>query len=67
MLRFIKQNLETIAGVEIFPMISLLIFVLFFLIVLIRVIRMKKSNVAEISSYPLMDGSENEDIFQQKN
>lgn len=66
MLRFIKQNLETITGVEIFPMISLLIFVLFFLIVLIRVIRMKKSNVAEISSYPLMDGSEEEDIFQQK-
>lgn len=60
MLRFIKQNLETIVGVEIFPIISLLIFTSFFLIVLIRVIRMKKSSVAEISCYPLNDGEEND-------
>lgn len=58
MLRFIKQNLETIVGVEIFPIISLLIFTSFFLIVLIRVIRMKKSAVAEMSCYPLNDGNE---------
>lgn len=68
MLRFIKQNLETIAGVEIFPLISLLIFVAFFTIVLIRVIRMKKANVAEISDYPLHDGSEeNDNYFQNIN
>lgn len=67
MLRFIKQNLETIAGVEIFPLISLLIFVTFFIIVLIRVIRMKKSNVAEISDYPLHDGSEEDKYFQNIN
>ncbi len=60
MLRFIKQNLETIVGVEIFPIISLLIFTSFFLIVLVRVIRMKKSSVAEISCYPLNDGEEND-------
>lgn len=66
MLRFIKQNLETISGVEIFPMISLLIFTLFFLIVIIRVIRMKKSSVSEMSCYPLNDGCEEEEFYQQQ-
>lgn len=61
MLRFIKQNLETIAGVGIFPLISLLIFTTFFFIVLIMVIRMKKSKVSELSCYPLNDGVEEQD------
>lgn len=66
MLRFIKQNLETISGVEIFPLISLLIFTLFFLIVIIRVIRMKKSSVSEMSCYPLNDGGEEEEFYQKQ-
>lgn len=66
MLRFIKQNLETIAGIEIFPLISLVIFVLFFVIMLIRVIKMKKTYVSEISDYPLKD-SDDEEFFQQQN
>lgn len=56
MLRFIKQNLETIGGVEIYPIISLLIFVIFFLLVFLRVFKMSKSYVSEISDYPLNDG-----------
>ena len=66
MLRFIKQNLETIAGIEIFPLISLVIFVLLFVIMLIRVIKMKKTYVSEISDYPLKD-SDDEEFFQQQN
>ncbi len=66
MLRFIKQNLETIAGIEIFPLISLVIFVLFFVIMLVRVFKMKKNYVSEISDYPLND-SDDEEIFQQQN
>lgn len=65
MLRFIKHSLTSITGVEIFPLISLLIFVSFFVIVLIRVLKMKKEEVAEISDYPLaenMPGSEIEEI-----
>ncbi len=69
MLRFIKQNLETISGVGIFPIISLLIFVTFFVIVLIRVRKMSKSSVSEISSYPLNDDDINEEnnFSQQQN
>lgn len=57
MLRFIKHNLTGINGVEIFPLLSLLIFVLFFAVVLTMVIRMSKSEVAELSDIPLQDGS----------
>lgn len=31
MLKFIKHNMETISGIEIYPIISLLIFFLFFI------------------------------------
>lgn len=57
MLRFIKHNLTGIMGVEIFPMISLLIFVLFFIVVIARVIRMSKAEVSELSDIPLNDDS----------
>lgn len=56
MLRFIKHSLTSITGVEIFPLISLLIFVLFFGLVLVRVIKMKKDEINELSAYPLEEG-----------
>jgi preprotein translocase subunit YajC len=39
-------------GVSIYPMISLLIFVIFFIVVLYYVIRMTKAQVAELSNIP---------------
>ncbi|MFN5416137.1 MAG: CcoQ/FixQ family Cbb3-type cytochrome c oxidase assembly chaperone [Flavobacteriia bacterium] len=56
MLRFIKHNLSTIDGVSIYPLLSLLIFVIFFLFVITYVIRMKKTEVSELSNIPLEDG-----------
>lgn len=53
MLRFIKHNLGLIDGVAIYPLISLLIFVLFFLAVITYVVRMKKTEIAELSQLPL--------------
>jgi len=58
MLRFIKHNLTSIDGVEIFPILSLLIFVLFFLFVITYVVRMKKSRINELSNIPLEDDEE---------
>jgi cytochrome c oxidase cbb3-type subunit 4 len=55
MLRFIKHNLESIGNVEWYPLFSLLIFTLFFAIVVLRVIKMSKSTVAELSDLPLND------------
>ena len=57
MLRFITHNLTGIDGVAIYPILSLLIFVLFFAIVLTRVIRMSKNEIAELSDIPLNDAS----------
>lgn len=47
--------LRGIAGVEIFPVLSLVIFVAFFTIVLVRVVRMKRSRVEHLSRLPLED------------
>lgn len=62
MLRFIKHNLTSIDGVALYPIISLLIFVLFFIFITYRVVRMSKSTVEEISNMPISD-----EIDQTKN
>lgn len=56
MLRFIKHNLTSIDGVEIYPLFSLLIFVVFFAVVITRVIRMSKKEVTELGNIPFLDG-----------
>lgn len=53
MLRFIKHHLASESGVAFYGIFSLVIFVLFFLIVLIRIWKMKKSTIEELSSIPL--------------
>ncbi|MNJ90756.1 hypothetical protein D3C87_83930 [compost metagenome] len=53
MLRFIKHHLATESGVEFYGIFSLMIFVTFFLVVLIRIWRMKKATVEELSNIPL--------------
>lgn len=58
MLRFIKHNLTGIDGIEIFPIISLLIFVLFFAFVITYVIRMRKNDVEFLSAMPLENESD---------
>jgi cytochrome c oxidase cbb3-type subunit IV len=55
MLKYIKQHMLTIDGIEIFPLISLIIFTLFFAGLLWWVFSAKKSTMAEMSSYPLND------------
>lgn len=45
--------MEAIENVEIFPIISFLIFFSFFIGILIRVIRQDKKTIQEISSIPL--------------
>lgn len=58
MLRYIKHNLTGIDGIDIYPLISLIIFVLFFVVMFTYVARMKKSRVDEISALPLEDDTE---------
>ena len=51
----IKHNMETIAGVAIFPILSLLIFFSFFIGLGIWVYSYKKETVDEMSQIPLED------------
>lgn len=53
MLRYIKHNLTGIDGVEIYPILSLLIFVLFFTAVILFVVKMSKKHVDQMSALPL--------------
>jgi cytochrome c oxidase cbb3-type subunit 4 len=53
MFKFIKQYAETIRGVDVYPIISLFIFLLFFIAVIWYVRKMDKQKVEEIKSLPL--------------
>lgn len=55
MLKFIKHHVETIAGIEVFPLISFLIFFIFFVGLLIYVLRSSKEYIAEVEQLPLED------------
>ncbi len=52
-----QSYLETIAGIEIYPMISLIIFVVFFCLLSVRVVRMKKEEISILENLPLADGT----------
>lgn len=56
MLKFIKHNMSTILGIEIFPLISFVIFFVFFCVLFIWVLRMKKSEVNELAALPFEGG-----------
>ena len=51
----IKHNMETIAGVAIFPILSLVIFFAFFMGLGIWVFTYKKEKIEELSNLPLND------------
>ena len=55
MLKFVKQNLENIDGASIYPIISLLIFFLFFVALFLWVFTAKKEHINEVSNIPLDD------------
>lgn len=53
MLKFIKGHLDTIGGIEIYPLISFIIFFLFFTLLLIYVISVDKKTIKQLSNIPL--------------
>lgn len=61
MLKFIKHNMETIIGIDTYPIIALLIFFIFFVVLGIWVFTYNKETISEISRLPLEeDEQENE-------
>lgn len=53
MLKYIKQYADSIKGIDIYPIISLFIFVLFFIAVIYYVRKMDKQRVNELKNLPL--------------
>ena len=63
-MKIISQYFESIAGVEIYPVISFLIFFFFFIVVTVMVARMKKQEIRELSAIPLDDNEEAESLSE---
>lgn len=59
MFKFVKGNLENIDGVSIYPLVSLLIFFIFFVGLFLWVITAKKTHIDEVSNIPLEDDTIN--------
>ncbi len=56
-----KEILQSIEGVEIYPIISLIVFILFFIVVTIRLIKMDKNYINKMKQLPL-NNEENKKI-----
>jgi len=57
----IRNYLQSIEGVEIYPLISLVVFILFFVIMFIWIIRVDKNYIKEMEELPL-DLEKNSDL-----
>lgn len=53
MLKFIKHHMETIAGIEVYPLISFIIFFVFFIGLTIYIIKTDKRVFEKIANIPL--------------
>lgn len=53
MLKFVKNHMESIIGIEIYPLISLIIFFSFFVALFWWVFTAKKEYLNEVSNIPL--------------
>ena len=68
MLKFVKSHMDSILGIEIYPLISLLIFFIFFSILLLWALSAKKEYFSSVSNLPLEDETPGEktDLFKIK-
>jgi hypothetical protein len=53
MLKFIRNHADKIDHISIFPMIGLMIFVVFFILMVIYVKKMPRQDIKELSNLPL--------------
>ncbi len=61
-----KEILRNIEGIDSYPLVSLIVFIVFFVSLLIWVMTMKKSVVAEMSQLPL-DSDKSDNVFAEYN
>ncbi|WP_340065896.1 CcoQ/FixQ family Cbb3-type cytochrome c oxidase assembly chaperone [Ascidiimonas aurantiaca] len=62
MLKFVKHHMASIEGIEIFPIISLLIFFIFFTVLYWWVFSAKKEYIKKVSEIPLENNQNNQTL-----
>ncbi|MBQ0787244.1 MAG: CcoQ/FixQ family Cbb3-type cytochrome c oxidase assembly chaperone [Oceanihabitans sp.] len=60
MLKFVKNYMDSISGIEIYPIISLLIFFGFFVVLFLWVFTAKKEYIESVSNLPLELDNQNQ-------
>ncbi|MEZ4781927.1 MAG: CcoQ/FixQ family Cbb3-type cytochrome c oxidase assembly chaperone [Flavobacteriaceae bacterium] len=60
MLKFVKNHMESITGIEIYPIISLLIFFIFFVVLFWWVFTANKDYIKTVSNIPLDNQNQTE-------
>ena len=60
-----KEILQSIEGIEIFPIISLFIFIAFSIGVVIWIVKLDKSYIKEMESLPLESGINNVSLTEE--
>ena len=60
MLKFVKNHMDSISGIEIYPVISLIIFFSFFVALFWWVVTAKKEHIKEVSNLPLDNQNQSE-------
>lgn len=53
MFKFIKGHMDSISGIEIYPILSLIIFFVFFVVLFLWVMTYSKESIDELSNIPL--------------
>ncbi|MFZ4544362.1 MAG: CcoQ/FixQ family Cbb3-type cytochrome c oxidase assembly chaperone [Saprospiraceae bacterium] len=48
-----RHYLETISGIEIYPLLSMFVFLAFFTLLIVYVIKAKKKDIEELENIPL--------------
>lgn len=56
-----RNNLESITGVSIYPIISLIVFFAFFAVLIAYLIKMDKAHIENASRIPLQNSEPNQD------
>lgn len=64
MIRFAKHYFEDINGIEIYPIVSLVLFFIIFITMVIIVFKIPKDSIEEISNLPLENDSQNNNYEQ---
>lgn len=55
MLKFIKSHMATITDIELYPVLSFLIFFTLFVAILVHTFLLRKSEVRELAALPIVD------------